>query len=26
VQATQSPLEELGIREILTPDDDGRRR
>jgi integrase/recombinase XerD len=26
VQATQSPLEELAIREILTPDDDGRRR
>jgi len=26
VQATQSPLEDLGIREIMTPDGDGRRR
>lgn len=26
VQATQSPLEDLAIREILTPDGDGRRR
>ena len=26
VQATQSPLEDLGIREILIPDGDGRRR
>jgi site-specific recombinase XerD len=26
VQATQSPLEDLAILEILTPDDDGRRR
>ena len=26
VQTTQSPLEDLAIREILTPDDDGRRR
>jgi integrase/recombinase XerD len=26
VQATQSPLEDLAIREMLTPDGDGRRR
>jgi site-specific recombinase XerD len=26
VQETQSPLEDLAIAEILTPDDDGRRR
>jgi hypothetical protein len=26
VQTTQSPLEDLAIREILTPDGDGRRR
>jgi integrase/recombinase XerD len=26
VQATPSPLEDLGIREIMTPDGDGRRR
>lgn len=26
VQETQSPLEDLAITEILTPDDDGRRR
>jgi integrase/recombinase XerD len=26
VQSTQSPLEDLAIAEILTPDDDGRRR
>jgi integrase/recombinase XerD len=26
VQATQSPIEDLAIREMLTPDGDGRRR